>query len=132
MDVAAPNLTAFPLFATLTPLVVILPPGSALFLPAGWWHAVVSLDTSISVALRMQTRCQSLSAAPDDVLRFLHGAGLYRKGNCVCHAGGGGGGAAVADDDSGNGGNTDVDPVEAEFEAALTTAARESVDERSP
>ena len=86
VDVSVPNLTSYPRFAEAPkPLSLLLTPGSALFLPAGWWHAVTSLDVSISLALRSLTSCQRASALPDDLLLWLHDRGLYKKGNCVCH-----------------------------------------------
>ena len=85
VDAAAPNLTAFPRFAHAKSLEVTLPAGSALYLPAGWWHAVTSLDTTISLALRSQSACERRAALADDVLQWLHNRGLYRRGNCVCH-----------------------------------------------
>jgi ribosomal protein L16 Arg81 hydroxylase len=38
----------YPLFARACLMDVVLEPGDALFLPAGWWHWVRSLSTSIS------------------------------------------------------------------------------------
>jgi Rps23 Pro-64 3,4-dihydroxylase Tpa1-like proline 4-hydroxylase len=38
----------YPLFAQACLMDVVLEPGDALFLPAGWWHWVRSLSTSIS------------------------------------------------------------------------------------
>ena len=58
VDAAAPNLTRHPRFARARSLSVLLSPGSALYLPAGWWHAVTSLDATISLALRAQGRCE--------------------------------------------------------------------------
>ena len=40
----------YPLAKKLTPIECILEPGEALFIPIGWWHAVESLDVSISVS----------------------------------------------------------------------------------
>ena len=85
VDAASPNLTRFPRFAHADSLTVLLPAGSALYLPAGWWHAVTSLDTTISLALRSQSGCQRRAAAVDDLLQWLHNKGWYRRGDCVCH-----------------------------------------------
>ena len=85
VDAAAPNLTRFPRFAHAPSLRVLLPAGSALYLPAGWWHAVTSLDATISVALRSQGACERRAALVDDAMQWLHNAGLYKVGDCVCH-----------------------------------------------
>lgn len=85
VDAAAPNHTAFPRFAAAPSVTVMLTAGSALFVPAGWWHAVHSLDESVSLAYRSQTPCQARAALPDDALRWLHERGWYKRGNCVCH-----------------------------------------------
>jgi len=85
VDASQPNLTRFPHFAAARSISTMLPAGSALFLPAGWWHAVESLDTSISLALRSQSRCELRAAWADDVLRCLHHRGLYKRGDCTCH-----------------------------------------------
>ena len=61
----------------------MLTAGSALFIPAGYWHAVESLDTTISVAVRAETNCQLVARKPDDFLAWLHERGLYRAGNGV-------------------------------------------------
>ena len=62
-----------------------LQPGSALFIPAGWWHAVVSLNATVSLGLRGVSRCERLAAWPDDVLNALHRLGLYKPHDCTCH-----------------------------------------------
>jgi len=85
VDASQPNLTRFPRFAGSRSISTLLVAGSALFLPAGWWHAVESLDTSISLALRSQSPCQLRAALADDALRWLHNRGLYKRGDCVCH-----------------------------------------------
>jgi hypothetical protein len=40
----------FPRFADVHQLQVTVGPGEALFIPAGWWHYVTALETSISVS----------------------------------------------------------------------------------
>ena len=85
VDAALPNLTRFPRFANARSLSVTLSAGSALYLPAGWWHAVTSLDATISIALRSQGSCERRAALVDDVLLWMHNLGLYKRGNCVCH-----------------------------------------------
>ena len=85
VDFAAPNATRHPSFGRALSISTLLTVGSALYIPAGWWHAVASLETSISLALRAHSRCQALAGVVDDVLLWLHNRGLYRHGNCVCH-----------------------------------------------
>lgn len=50
VDVAAPDMLRFPLFDRATCSEVLLGPGDALFIPAGWWHWVRAVDRSISVS----------------------------------------------------------------------------------
>lgn len=46
-----PDLIRYPLFAHAQGLVCGLQPGDALYIPDGWWHAVMGLDLTISVAV---------------------------------------------------------------------------------
>jgi ribosomal protein L16 Arg81 hydroxylase len=85
VDFSEPNLTRHPNFRHASSISTHLTAGSAIYLPAGWWHAVSSLDASVSLALRSQSRCQAATALGDDFLLWLHNLGLYRRGNCVCH-----------------------------------------------
>jgi hypothetical protein len=87
VDAAVPNHTRFPRYRHAKSLEVTLSAGSALYLPAGWWHAVTSLDTTISLAIRSQSACERRAALVDDVLQWLHNRGWYKRGNCVCHRG---------------------------------------------
>ncbi|KAA8493682.1 JmjC domain-containing protein F [Porphyridium purpureum] len=51
VDVEAPDMVRFPLFgscASPAAQLAILGPGEMLYIPAGWWHAVRSLTTSLS------------------------------------------------------------------------------------
>ena len=85
VDAARPNHTSFPRYAHASTLSVELAAGSALYLPAGWWHAVTSLDATISVALRSQSACERRAALVDDLLLWMHERGLYKAHDCVCH-----------------------------------------------
>ena len=49
VNIYNPDSKAFPEFKKALPIDVYLEPGEILFLPAGWWHQVSSLDTSISL-----------------------------------------------------------------------------------
>ncbi|HVV87960.1 MAG TPA: cupin-like domain-containing protein [Kofleriaceae bacterium] len=51
VDLEAPDLARFPLFAGVQVLDVELAPGEVLFLPVGWWHHVRALDASITISL---------------------------------------------------------------------------------
>lgn len=51
VDVFKPDLARYPLFAKAKPIEFVLEEGEVLFIPVGWWHAVVSLDVSISVSM---------------------------------------------------------------------------------
>ena len=35
---------------------VVLQPGESLFIPAGWWHDVLALDVSVSLAINAFAR----------------------------------------------------------------------------
>lgn len=50
VDLEAPDLARFPLFAQATIIDAVVEPGEALFLPLAWWHHVRSLDTCISLS----------------------------------------------------------------------------------
>ena len=48
MNLLKPDVKMYPEFANATPIDVIVNPGDCLYVPVGWWHAVESLDNSIS------------------------------------------------------------------------------------
>jgi hypothetical protein len=50
LDPTNPDLQRFPRYEGITPMEFELAPGDALFIPAGWWHRVQSLDVSVSVS----------------------------------------------------------------------------------
>jgi ribosomal protein L16 Arg81 hydroxylase len=50
VDVEAPDLARFPLFAQAPYVECVLQAGEALFIPLRWWHYVRSLETSFSVS----------------------------------------------------------------------------------
>ena len=77
----------FPRYAGCAPpLVFALPAGSALFIPADWYHAVTSPGISVSVNVFFSTPLQLLRRGPKRaLLEFCHARlGLWRR-NCVCH-----------------------------------------------
>lgn len=76
----------FPAFLALPNATVDLHPGDTLAVPPGWWHATLTLSPSISVAVRVQSACQKRAEWLDDAFLALHDAGLYKRGNCVCHS----------------------------------------------
>jgi hypothetical protein len=49
MNIFSPDYSRFPLFAKARPRTFLLRPPNVLYIPRGWWHAVESLDPSISV-----------------------------------------------------------------------------------
>ena len=51
VDLTCPNQEKFPLFKLGRPCEVIVPPGGALFIPAGWWHFVESLEPTLSISI---------------------------------------------------------------------------------
>lgn len=52
----------FPNFKNVTCFEEILSPGDILYIPAGWWHEIKSLDTSISVNFWWKMKLFDLSA----------------------------------------------------------------------
>lgn len=86
IDLREPDWERFPRLREQRPLVCILEAGDGLYIPTGWWHYVVSETPSISLTtfagyLRHAVR-GLLWQAP---LILLHQAGLYKRGNCICH-----------------------------------------------
>ena len=61
--------------------------GDALFIPKRTWHAVVALEPSVSLAVFGLTPSEIVIGGGRAELRgLLHRLGLYRWGNCACHA----------------------------------------------
>lgn len=86
IDLREPDWQRFPRLRELVPLVCILEAGDSLYIPAGWWHYVVSETPSISLT----TFAGYLTHAVRGLLFqapfiLLHQAGLYKRGNCICH-----------------------------------------------
>ena len=79
----------FPLYSgACEPIVVDLSEGEMLFIPKDWYHAVknmspltISVNQFVSTPLDFLTRgvARSIGIA-------LHGLGLFKPNNCVCHA----------------------------------------------
>ncbi len=49
VDIHAPDLDRFPLFAEAEMLTATLQPGETVFVPSAWWHTTMMEETSISV-----------------------------------------------------------------------------------
>jgi hypothetical protein len=86
VDLREPDWDRFPRLRELVPIVCILEPGDGNYIPTGWWHYVVSETPSISLttfAGHVSHVVRGLIwQAP---LILLHQAGLYKRGNCICH-----------------------------------------------
>jgi hypothetical protein len=50
VDIQNPDYEKYPLFQKIPIIEVTLEAGDAIFMPVGWWHAVQSLDISISMS----------------------------------------------------------------------------------
>lgn len=50
VDIKDPDYEQYPLFKKIPIIEVTLEAGDAIFMPVGWWHAVKSLDISISMS----------------------------------------------------------------------------------
>jgi hypothetical protein len=60
--------------------------GDALFIPKRNWHAVVSLEPSISLGVFGLTPPEIvLGGGPSEIRHLLHKLHLYRWNNCTCH-----------------------------------------------
>lgn len=73
-------------FANAKGLYARVEAGDALFVPSRTWHAVVSLEPSISLAVFGLTPWEILAGGlPSETRALLHRLHLYRWGNCTCH-----------------------------------------------
>jgi len=89
VDARRPEDDRFPRFREARGAEVLLEPGQMLFIPRGWPHHVLALEPSISLSCFGQTRRDLVLSEPRDFVRnTLHALGLYRRGDCTCHAGG--------------------------------------------
>jgi hypothetical protein len=60
--------------------------GDALFIPKRWWHAVVAMEPSISLAVFGLTPAEVvIDGGISELKHLLHLLRLYRWGNCTCH-----------------------------------------------
>jgi lysine-specific demethylase 8 len=89
-DVNISNLDARPIekekFAKAHGLYARVESGDALFIPRRTWHAVVSLEPSISLGVFGLTPSEIvLGGAPSEARHLLHKLRLYRWNNCTCH-----------------------------------------------
>jgi hypothetical protein len=85
VDLCEPDFARFPLVRELSPLVAVLEEGDGLFIPPHWWHFVVAETPSVSVSNLAGNLKHALAILPQWPLFLLHSAGLYARGNCVCH-----------------------------------------------
>uniref|UniRef100_A0A7S2RL38 JmjC domain-containing protein n=1 Tax=Mucochytrium quahogii TaxID=96639 RepID=A0A7S2RL38_9STRA len=87
VDHVNPALELHPLYSSADPAVVVLNPGDGLFIPLNWWHGVRNLDASISINAFASTPLETVRYGSFRLLYWvLHNLGLYKYGNCVCHA----------------------------------------------
>jgi len=91
VDLWSPNLTKFPAFGSVRPVHVTILPGDLLYVPEDWWHAVESLEESISISIRVQrTTWREIF---HEGLDMLHEVGLWplpgwlggEAAGCTCH-----------------------------------------------
>jgi hypothetical protein len=74
------------LFEKATGFYARVEAGDALFIPKQNWHAVVSLEPSISLGVFGLTPWEIISGGgPSECRHLLHKLHLYRWGNCTCH-----------------------------------------------
>jgi lysine-specific demethylase 8 len=73
-------------FAKAKGLYARVEAGDALFVPKRTWHAVVSLEPSISLAVFGLTIPEILfNGGASETRSLMHKLHLYRWGNCTCH-----------------------------------------------
>lgn len=76
---------AHPRFGESYALYTMLEPGDSVYIPAGWFHHVRSLDSSISVnQFGYSKRQVAFGKTADIARRYLHNKGLYGE-TCTCH-----------------------------------------------
>jgi hypothetical protein len=62
-------------------------PGDIVYIPAGWWHQISNRSFCISMSGFVVDPAAMLMRLPGEMLRkWAHDMGLYRRGNCSCHA----------------------------------------------
>jgi hypothetical protein len=65
---------------------VDLAPGDALYVPRGWWHEVVNLESSVLLSGFFGSRRRVWAAwAASGVLEVAHRARCWKHGCCTCH-----------------------------------------------
>lgn len=73
-------------FARAQGLYARVEAGDALFVPSKTWHAVVSLEPSIGLAVFGLTPWEIVAGGvPSETRSLLHKLRLYRWGECTCH-----------------------------------------------
>lgn len=65
-----PDFDAFPLLREARPFEAVLEPGELLFIPGGWWHHVLALENSITIAHNI-FNYSNLGPFLEDVIRNL-------------------------------------------------------------
>lgn len=74
------------LFARARGYYVRAEAGDALYIPKNTWHAVVSLEPSISLGVFGLTALEIVTeGAWAEMKNVFHRFGLYRRKNCICH-----------------------------------------------
>lgn len=89
VDAFNPDFQRFPRYrqALAAERQVVLEPGDAVYIPSGWWHTARSLAPSISLAGFFARPIDYITAVwPEELRLALHNRGLYKRGNCTCHA----------------------------------------------
>lgn len=87
VDLQQLDFEQFPRLRQAVPLVAHLDEGDGLFIPARWWHFVVSQTPSVSVSTFFGSPHHFLPLAAREVPKNLaHRARLYKRGNCICHS----------------------------------------------
>jgi len=87
VDLQQLDFDRFPRLLQAVPQVAHLEEGDGLFIPPTWWHYVVAQTPSVSVSTFFGEPLHFLPVAAREVPKnLLHRAGLYKRGNCICHS----------------------------------------------
>lgn len=88
VDAAHPDYHKHPKFIAARGATAEIATGQALFIPKGWYHQAMGLETNISVNCFFFSRLEWMTTelVQYRVAKWLHDHGLYRRGDCVCHA----------------------------------------------
>lgn len=75
LNIDEPDLTLYRDFKNVTEIKTVINPGEVIFIPAGWWHQVHSLDDAISINISWAAKLSE--CIPSHILRFAANRSLW-------------------------------------------------------